>query len=69
MFLRKATGSLCGRVFCNGADETWGERIQVQAFIMKHGQNTGRDEQQQTGMAQARQKNNPKWACVRRQNR
>ncbi len=31
----------------------------MQAFINKHGQNTGRVEHQQTGMAQARHKSSP----------
>ncbi len=31
-----AAGSLCGRVFCNEADEMWGILIHVQAFIQKN---------------------------------
>ncbi len=34
-------------------------RIHMQAFINKHGQNTGRVKQQQTGMARARHKSSP----------
>ncbi len=30
---------------CNGADKTRGMRIHLQAFIRRHGQNTGRVEQ------------------------
>ncbi len=41
----KAAGSLWGQVFCNGADKTRGVRIHMQAFIDRHGQNTGRVKQ------------------------
>ncbi len=34
-------------------------RIYMQAFINKHGQNTGRFEHQQTGTARGRQKSSP----------
>ncbi len=41
---------------CYGADETWDMRIHMQAFIMRHGQNTGRVGQWQTGITQTRQR-------------
>ncbi len=39
---------------CYGVDETWDERIHLQGFIIKHGQNTGRVSTRQTGMAGAK---------------
>ncbi len=46
--------------FCNRADEAWEEQIQLQAFINVHSQNSKRAKQQQTVMAWARHKSNPR---------
>ncbi len=56
MSVGKAAGSLSGRVFCYGADETRDVRIHMQGFILRHGQNTGRVGQWQTGITQTRQR-------------
>ncbi len=41
--------------YCNGANETWGVRIHVQAFIkLRRGQNTGRVKHQLTDMLRIR---------------
>ncbi len=41
---------------CYGANEMWDMRIHMQGFILKHGQNTGRVGQWQTGITQTRQR-------------
>ncbi len=42
--------------YCYGANETWGMRIHMQGFILRHGQNTGRVGQWQTDITQTRQR-------------
>ncbi len=46
-------------IYCNGANEMRAMQIHMQAFIHRHGQDTGRVEQQQIGMAWARHKSTP----------